>query len=290
MFKDVAPTLTLKSDSLRLGIKLKAVQEVKPLITKYDFCTLLRLFEFEKDVKIIREQITGEKITKKNIRYFSGYIAWHLLETINAVRKFINNIAIIKDIDWKTIRNPQNLTKQDRLMPDASNFVSFLYTVTEGSISESLAEALKYAFIGVQDLKLSFGVTEDGRVLLKLIADGITLAPISIPSGVLKTLIIESLLSRAGIVVIDEFENSLHPELQQFLMDEFRSRNAFVILTTHSTVPLDYAKSVNEVVVLKLEGGETKAYRLGRGVEEALKKHKMTLSELFDSGLLEPIG
>ena len=72
-------------------------------------------------------------------------------------------------------------------------------------------------------------------------------------------------------------------------MDEFRSRNAFVILTTHSTVPLDYAKSVNEVVVLKLEGGETKAYRLGKETEEALKKHKMTLSELFDSGLLEPI-
>jgi hypothetical protein len=46
---------------------------------------------------------------------------------------------------------------------------------------------------------------------------------------------------------------------------------------------------VNEVVVLKLEGGETKAYRLGKEAEEALKKHKMTLSELFDSGLLEPI-
>jgi flavin-dependent dehydrogenase len=32
-----------------------------------------------------------------------------------------------------------------------------------------------------------------------------------------------------------------------------------------------------------------KVYRLGREVEEALKKHKMTLSELFDSGMLEPI-
>jgi AAA15 family ATPase/GTPase len=124
---------------------------------------------------------------------------------------------------------------------------------------------------------------------LKLVVDGTTLTPASIPSGVLKTLIIESLLSRAGVIVIDEFENSLHPELQQFLLDEFRSRGAFVILTTHSTVPLDYAKSVNEVVVLKLEGGETKAYRLGKEAEEALKKHKMTLSELFDSGLLEPI-
>lgn len=293
MFKDVAPTLTLKSDSLRLGIKLKAAQEVKPLITKcVDFCTLFHVFEKDLDdfVKIIREQSTGEKIAKKNIRYFSGYIAWHLSEIINAVRKFINNITIIKDIDWKTIRNPQTLTRQDRLMPDASNFVPFLYTVTEGIISESLAEALKYAFIGVQDLRLSFGVTEDGRVFLKLVADGVTLTPASIPSGVLKTLIIESLLLRgASVIVIDEFENSLHPELQQFLMDEFRSRNAFVILTTHSTVPLDYAKSVSEVVILRLEGGETRVYRLGREVEKELEKHRMTLSELFESGLLEPI-
>jgi len=174
-------------------------------------------------------------------------------------------------------------------MPDASNFVPFLYTVTEGSISESLAEALKYAFIGVQDLRLSFGVTEDGRVFLKLVADGVTLTPASIPSGVLKTLIIESLLhSGASLIVIDEFENSLHPELQQFLMDEFRSHNAFVILTTHSTVPLDYAKSVNEVVVLRLEGGETRVYRLKKEVEEELKRSRMTLSELFESGLLEP--
>jgi predicted ATPase len=206
------------------------------------------------------------------------------------VHNFINNITIIKDIDWKTIRDPQKLTRQDRLMPDASNFVPFLYTVTEGIISESLVEALKYAFIGVQDLKLGFSVTEDGRVFLKLVADDVTLTPASIPSGVLKTLIIESLLhSGASLIVIDEFENSLHPELQQFLMDEFRSHNAFVILTTHSTVPLDYAKSVSEVVVLRLEGGETRVYRLGREVEEELEKHRMTLSELFESGLLEPI-
>jgi hypothetical protein len=61
-----------------------------------------------------------------------------------------------------------------------------------------------------------------------------------------------------------------------------------VILTTHSTVPLDYAKSVNEVVVLRLEGGETRVYRLKKEVEEELKRSRMTLSELFESGLLEP--
>jgi predicted ATPase len=280
---------------LRLSVKLKIIQEVRPLITLATHSMLLSIFRKNLDdlVEIVRRLITDEKITKKNIRYFLEIIidniAFYLSKAINMVQNFINSITVVKDIDWKAIRSPQTLTKQVRLLPDASNFVPFLYTIAEGNVSESLVEALRYAFVGANDLRLGFSVTEDGRVFLKLVADGTTLTPASIPSGVLKTLIIESLLSRAGVIVIDEFENSLHPELQQFLLDEFRSRGAFVILTTHSTVPLDYAKSVNEVVVLKLEGGETKAYRLGKEAEEALKKHKMTLSELFDAGLLEPI-
>ncbi len=291
------PRITLKSDSLRLSVKLRAIQEAMPLITKG--VHRLMFVTTRKDmahlVKTIQEQITVEEVTNiKIIIYFSeyiiDYIERYLSEAINEMRKFINSITVIKDIDWKAIRSPQILTKQGRLSPDASNFVPYLYTITEGNVSESLMEALRYALVGAHDLRLGFSVTEDGRVFLKLVADGVTLTPASIPSGVLKTLIIESLLNRAGTIVIDEFENSLHPELQQFLMDEFRSRNAFVILTTHSTVPLDYAKSVNEVVVLKLEGGETKAYRLGKEAEEALKKHKVTLSELFDSGLLQPIS
>lgn len=295
MFKGETSIPTLKSDSLRLSVKLKTIQEVRPLITLATHSMLLSIFRKNPGdlVEMICRQITCEKITKKNIRYFfeyiSFYVAWHLSKAINVVHNFVDSIMVVKDIDWKAIRSPQTLTKQVRLLPDASNFVPFLYTIAEGSVSESLVESLRYAFVGANDLRLGFSVTEDGRVFLKLVVDGTTLTPASIPSGVLKTLIIESLLSRAGVVVIDEFENSLHPELQQFLMDKFRSRNASVILTTHSTVPLDYAKSVNEVVVLKLEGGETKVYRLGKEVEEALKKHKMTLSELFDSGLLQPI-
>jgi predicted ATPase len=292
VFTSETPRITLKSDSLRLSVKLRAIQEVTPLITK----GVHRLMFSKKDmaylVKTIREQIIVEETSKIEIdfaEYIIGYIESYLSGAIYEMRNFINSITVVKDIDWKAIRSPQPLTKQDRLSPDASNFVPYLYTISEGNVSESLVEALRYAFVGANDLRLGFSVTEDGRVFLKLVVDGTTLTPASIPSGVLKTLIIESLLNRAGVIVIDEFENSLHPELQQFLMDEFRSRGAFVILTTHSTVPLDYAKSVNEVVVLKLEGGETKAYRLGKETEEALKKRKMTLSELFDSGLLQPI-
>jgi len=293
VFTSETPRITLKSDSLRLSVKLRAIQEVMPLITKGVHRLMFPRKNMAYLVKTIQEQLTVEETNKIKISNFAvyiiNYIESYLSGAINTLHNFINSITVVKDIDWKAIRSPQPLTRQDRLSPDASNFVPFLYTIAEGNVSESLVEALRYAFVGANDLRLGFSVTEDGRVFLKLVADGTTLTPASIPSGVLKTLIVESLLSRAGVIVIDEFENSLHPELQQFLMDEFRSRGAFVILTTHSTVPLDYAKSVNEVVVLKLEGGETKAYRLGKEAEEALKKHKMTLSELFDSGLLEPI-
>jgi predicted ATPase len=294
VFTSETPRITLKSDSLRLSVKLRAIQEAMPLITKGVHRLMFSRKNMAYLVKIIQEQITVEETTKIEIsdfaEYIIGYIESYLSGAIYEMRDFINSITVIKDIDWKAIRSPQPLTKQNRLSPDVSNFVPFLYTIAEGSVSESLVEALRYAFVGANDLRLGFSVTEDGRVFLRLVVDGTTLTPASIPSGVLKTLIIESLLSRAGVIVIDEFENSLHPELQQFLMDEFRSRGAFVILTTHSTVPLDYAKSVNEVVVLKLEGMETKAYRLGKEAEEALKKHKMTLSELFDSGLLQSIS
>jgi hypothetical protein len=73
-------------------------------------------------------------------------------------------------------------------------------------------------------------------------------------------------------------------------LDEFRSSGVNVIVTTHSTIPLDYARSPDEVLVLRLENGETKAYRLGREVLGELREKKLTLSELLLSGLLRLEG
>jgi predicted ATPase len=95
---------------------------------------------------------------------------------------------------------------------------------------------------------------------------------------------------RPTIIVIDEFENSLHPELQQFLLDELRNSSAYVIIATHSTIPLNYAKNINEVAILRLENGETKPYGISQEALEIIKSKKLTLSELLLSGLirLEP--
>jgi predicted ATPase len=146
---------------------------------------------------------------------------------------------------------------------------------------------LRYSLLGYRDFNVVFEPAADGRVFLKLAADGLRLAPPSIPQGALKTLILESLLAWGpSLLVVDEFENSLHPELQQFLLDEFRSSGASAIVATHSTIPLDYARSPDEVLALKLVNGETRAYRLGGEVLGRLREKKLTLSELLLSGLL----
>ena len=61
------------------------------------------------------------------------------------------------------------------------------------------------------------------------------------------------------------------------------------LAVTNSETLLDYAKSPQEVVWMRLANGETKARRLGGEVEETLRRHKLTLSELLHSGLLEPL-
>jgi predicted ATPase len=198
---------------------------------------------------------------------------------------FLRNIVVILGIDWKAVRSPQPPVKQTRLLPDASNIVPHLYTITRGNVPESLVEAVRYVF-PVRGMRFE---EKDGNLLLKLAtADGAELDQTNMPAGVLKTLIIETALyTSPALLVVDEFENSLHPEAQQFLIDEIRGRGVYAVLMTHSTVVLDYVKTPSEVVLLSLENGETKARRLGEEVKERLKKSGLTLSELVESGLLE---
>jgi predicted ATPase len=238
------------------------------------------------DVNVIIERAKNalsRHTAKEVIRRVIRIVVFALL----VVHGFIDGIAVVKNIDWKTIASPQPLTRVEKLSSDASNFLQFFFTLTGGVIGDDLKEALRYSFPGYENYSIVFDVTTDGRVFPSLVVDGLKLPPVSIPQGVLKTLMIESLIIwKPTVIVIDEFENSLHPELQQFLLDELRNSDAYVIIATHSTIPLNYAKNINEVVILKLENGETKPYGISREALEILKSKKLTLSELLLSGLV----
>jgi hypothetical protein len=242
------------------------------------------------DINVVIEHAKSallRRIAKEVIRKVVRVIVFALL----VVHGFIDGIAVVKNVDWKTIVSPQPLARVEKLSPNASNFLQFFFTLTGGVISDGLREALRYSFPGYENYSIVFDVTTDGRVFLSLVVDGLKLPPVSIPQGVLKTLVVESLIMwRPTIIVIDEFENSLHPELQQFLLDELGNSSAYVIIATHSTIPLNYAKNINEVVILRLENGETKPYGISQEALEIIKSKKLTLSELLLSGLirLEP--
>jgi len=47
--------------------------------------------------------------------------------------KFVNGFLVIKEVDHRAVRSPQRLERHERLAPDASNFVPFLFSVTGGS-------------------------------------------------------------------------------------------------------------------------------------------------------------
>jgi predicted ATPase len=201
---------------------------------------------------------------------------------------FLKDVVVITDIDWKAVRSPQPPVRQVRLLPDVSNFVPHLYTTTKGKIPDSIVEAVRYVAPYVDGMWFE---EKNGKLFLKLAAEsGLVLDQTNMPAGVLKTLIVEAVLrTNPMLVVIDEFENSLHPEAQQFLIDEIRSRGVYAVLATYSAAVLDYVKTPSEVVLLSLESGKTKARRLGEEAKERLKKSGLTLSELIESGLLEAV-
>jgi len=281
---------------------IKGVAHISARISPKDRRNIIVGFErnidLKPDIPLSSEEISSEEIEviKKAIPVVLAATA--IDETISFLKnawstvvKFIEGIVVIKELDLRAVKSPQRLERQERLLPDASNFVPFLFTLTGGRLPPVFEEAVRYALPGAAECRLGFEVTTDGRVFLKLSTDGVSLPSVAIPSGVLKTLIIEAALyAKPTVVVIDEFENSLHPELQQFLMDELRNSGAYVFIATHSTVLLDYVKSPKEVVILRLENGETRAYRLKEETKEKLKKYGLTLSELVLSGLLEPAG
>ena len=66
---------------------------------------------------------------------------------------------------------------------------------------------------------------------------------------------------KPSLLIIDEVENSLHPETLEKLLDELKSSETTVIITTHSPVVVDMTDPADLVIVEKI-AGETKFRRI----------------------------
>ena len=193
--------------------------------------------------------------------------------------EFFSRILILK-LNIDEIKRPSPLKKEEWLSVDGGNLNSVLYNIylKESRIPERIATILSYLF---PNTNIRFSVTEDQRVYLKIYEDGLELPPVCIADGLYKLLAILSALElNPSLLIIDEIENSLHPKTLEMLLDELKSSDTTVIVTTHSPVVVDMIEPEDLVIVEKI-AGETKFRRIENPeeIKKKLREAGITFSE-----------
>ena len=193
--------------------------------------------------------------------------------------EFFSRILILK-LNIDEIKRPSPLKKEEWLTVDGGNLNSVLYNIylKENRIPERIATILSYLF---PNTNIGFSVTEDQRVYLKIHEDSLELPPVCIADGLYKLLAILSALElEPSLLIIDEIENSLHPKTLEMLLDELKSSDTTVIVTTHSPVVVDMIEPEDLAIVEKI-AGETKFRRIENPeeIKKKLREAGITFSE-----------
>ncbi|WP_010477281.1 AAA family ATPase [Thermococcus zilligii] len=187
---------------------------------------------------------------------------------------------VLRQIYVQNVKEPKFSRKETTLSEDASNLVPFLYNIwlREGRLPDEIAKPLSMAF---PHTRVFFQLTEDGRVMMKVFDGDLELAPPGISDGFYKTLaILTAAYLKPPLLVIDEIENSLHPETLELIFDVLRESESQVIITTHSPVVVDMTEPSDLILVDKV-GGESRFMRVKdpEKIKKFLNEKGITLSE-----------
>lgn len=281
----------------REAFRLARSTEVLNTLLKYVPC-LKRNLQFQKlrsrDIiwryyinrYIIRivKSIFRNILHKTFARELSVFLAASLL-----VGTFVDNMVVLRPLDYRSLRSPQPLETVVHLHEDGSNLISLLFRLGRGRLPIDIAEVLA-SVLGVENVSGYFEPTPDGRITLKLVVDNLELTQPSIPEGAWKTMaIMAAILSGASLVAVDEFENSLHATAQELLLEELRRSVPTAIVATHSPVVVDAARSLEEIALVEIVSGRTRVKRLREPKElvEKLKELGITPSEALLYGIIK---
>jgi predicted ATPase len=148
-----------------------------------------------------------------------------------------------------------------------------------------MLDPLQTIFPEIENIKIV--LTEDGRFILKVSEKGLDLPPKCISDGFYKILGILALTKYpTSLIVVEEIENSIHPEAIEVVVGALRESKKQVILTTHSPTVLDLIPP-SETITISKTYGETKAGRVKnpKALKEKLDAGKMTHGEAWLHGL-----
>ncbi len=208
------------------------------------------------------------------------------------ILNFIKNTIILKDINAVEISAPLNLSKNVVLAENGKNLANVLHTLMlqNAEIPKGIRTSLSYIF---PDVSVFVGLTEDGRIFIKVRENDLELLPPSISTGFFKFLtLITAIELKPALIVIDEIENSLYAKTIEFLIDELKNSKSQVIITTHSPVVVDLVyPEIKDLIIVKKENHESVFEKIQKEEEEKIKKELseegITLSEKWLYGRIK---
>ncbi|MFZ3383928.1 MAG: AAA family ATPase, partial [Candidatus Methanoperedens sp.] len=148
----------------------------------------------------------------------------------------------------------------------------------EGKIPEEIYNPLLMVF---PKIDVRPHISDDGRVMIKFCEDGFGLLPPNTSDGIYKILtVLIAIYLKPPLLIIDEIENSLHPETLELILDTIKIGDTQAIITTHSPVVVDMT-DLSNIILVEKEQGESKFKRIKDPdkIREFLIEKGITFSE-----------
>ncbi len=192
----------------------------------------------------------------------------------------LEKLLVLYPLNIHSMKNPQPLRREEILKEDGTNIASVYHTIflKEGKIPEEIYNPLSMMF---PKIDLRPHITDDGRVMIKFLDEGLELLPPNTSDGFYKILtVLISIYLKPPLLIIDEIENSLHPSTLELILDTIKIGDTQAILTTHSPVVVDMT-DLNDIILVEKEQGETKFKRIKdpEKIKEFLIEKGLTFSE-----------
>ncbi|NJD78147.1 MAG: recombinase RecF [Candidatus Methanoperedens sp.] len=229
------------------------------------------------------EQITVLHPIRYYEEQFQGSSFWFpesLFETAkDLIITVFRKLIVLFPLNIRSMKTPQPFRREETIKEDGTNIASVYHTIylKEGKIPEEIYNPFAMVF---PKIDIRPHITDDGRVMIKFFEDGLELLPPNTSDGFYKILtVLTAIYLKPPLLIIDEIENSLHPETLELILDTIRAADVQAIITTHSPVVVDMTEPEDMILVEK-EQGESRFMRIKDPdkVRDFLKEKGITFS------------
>lgn len=181
--------------------------------------------------------------------------------SIDTILSTLTKLLILYPLNIRMLKVPQPFRKEETLKEDGTNIASVYHTIylKEGKIPEEIYNPFSMIFPEIDVRPL---LTEDGRVMIKFLEGNFELLPPNTSDGYYKILtVLLAIYLKPPLLIIDEIENSLHPETLELILDTIKATDIQAIITTHSPVVVDMTEP-DDMILVEKEHGESKFKRI----------------------------